>query len=156
MKNLIYFFLFAALPVFTSSCKKDAVPLSDRDKFVGSYTGTMTTMLDADGEIIDYDIVPVTETIEKGVADDEIIIARGTELEINTTVDGTIFLIPGHIKHLTVGNDGFAFDITLLGQGILSQEKELTVTSSGTTKYEDTVFKWTITEKLTKDVKPNP
>lgn len=156
MKNLIYFFLLAALPVFTSSCKKEAVPLSDRDKFIGSYTGTMTTMLNADGEIIDYDIVPITEIIEKGVADDEVIIGRGTALEINTYVDGTIFLIPGHIKHLTVGNDGFAFDITLIGQGVLSQEKELTITSSGETKYEDTIFKWTITEKLTKDAESKP
>ena len=156
MKNLIYCFLFAAIPIFTSSCKKDVVQLSDRDKFIGTYTGTTATMLTSDSEIIDYNIVPSTQTIEKGSADDEIIVGRGTDSEINTTVDGTIFLIPGHTKHVIIGNDAMAFDINLLGQGVLDQEKELTITSSGEAKYEDTIFKWTIIEKLIKDAKSNP
>ena len=156
MKNLIYFFLLAAFPIFTSSCKKETVQLSDRDKFIGTYTGTTATMLTADNLIIDYSIVPSTQTIEKGSASDEIIVGRGTDSEVNTYVTGTIFLVPGYSKHLIIGNEAMAFDIIVLGQGVLDQEKELTITSSGETKYENSIFKWTIIEKLTKDIKANP
>jgi hypothetical protein len=156
MKNPINLFLFATILLFASSCKKDAVQLSDRDKFIGTYTGTTTTMLVADNEIIDYDIVATTNVIEKGFAEDQIIVGRGSDYQYNTSVDGTIFLIPGHKKHILIGSDGIEFDVPLLGQGILSQEKELTITSSGEEKYEDIVFKWTIIEKLTKDGQSNP
>ena len=156
MKNLNNLFLFAVLLLFASSCKKDTVQLSDRDKFIGTYTGTTTTMLVADNEIIDYEIVATTKIIEKGLAEDEIIVGRGSDFQFDTSVDGTIFLIPGHEKHTLIGSDGLEFDVPLLGQGILIQEKELTITSSGEAKYEDTVFKWTITENLIKDVKSKP
>ena len=156
MRNLFYCFLLAAIPVFTSSCKKEVVQLSDRDKFIGTYSGTTSTMLTADNEIIDFQTVASTQTIEKGSADDEIIVGRGTDFEINTYVTGTIFLVPGHTKHVIIGNDAMAFDINLLGQGVLDQGKELTITSSGEAKYEDIIFKWTIIEELTKDVKANP
>lgn len=156
MKNSIYHIIFIALIAFSTSCQKDKALVSDRDKFVGSYTGTMTTMLVADEEIIDYNVVAITKTIEKGIADDEIIIGRGTDSEFNASVDGTIFLIPGRAKQVTVGEGGLVFNITLLGQGVLSPNKELTITYSGTENYDNIVFKWTITEKLTKDAETKP
>lgn len=155
MKNLLYYFVFTALIVISSSCKKE-VPVSNRDQFIGSYSGTMTTMLVADGVIIDYDLVAVTETIEKGIGDDGIIVGRGTDSEFSASVDGTIFLIPGRAKQVTVGEGGLVFNITLLGQGVLSPNKELTITYSGTENYDNIVFKWTITEKLTKDIETKP
>ena len=155
MKTSLYYFIFIALIVLSSSCKKEA-PVSDRDQFIGSYTGTMTTMLVADGDIIDYDVVPKKETIEKGIGDDGIIVGKGTESEFSSSVDGTIFLIPARAKQVSVGEGGLLFSITILGQGVLSQNKELTITSSGTENFDDVVFKWTITEKLTKDAESKP
>lgn len=157
MSNLCYCFIFTALIVLSTSCNKEneeVVP--DRDQFIGSYTGTMTSMLDANGVPVDYDIVPVNKTIEKGIADDEIIIGRGTNFEFNASVDGTIFLISGHVKSLTIGKDGIPFNVSISGQGVIGPTKELIITYTGTENYDDIMYKWTIVEKLIKDIEPKP
>jgi hypothetical protein len=158
MKKLLYFFIFTTLAVISSSCHKqnDEVMAAASDKFIGNYSGTKTTLVDADNVLISYTEGATTKTIEKGVDDNDIIIGKGTDLEFHATVDGTSFQIPGQVTSFLLEKQGIAIDVSILGQGILNAENELTITYTGTDTYEKTVYKWTIVEKLTKSTEPNP
>lgn len=153
MKNLINIILIVIILVLSNSCKKgnNEDPGSVRDGFVGTYTGTLISMVTKDGEIIDYHEAPETQTIDKGFAESDLIIGKGTDLELNASVDGKIFLIPGQIKQLTTGAGGLDFNVSVLGQGIIGANNELTISISGTEEYEKNFYKWTIVYKLKKD-----
>lgn len=153
MKNLINIVLIVFILVLSNSCDKgnDETPGSVRDGFVGTYSGTLTTIVTKDGGIIDFHEGPETQTIEKGFAETDLIIGKGTDLELNASVDGKIILIPGQIKHLTTTPGGLGFNVSLIGQGILGASNELTITISGAEQYENSFYKWTIVYKVKKD-----
>lgn len=152
MKNLLNIVPIVFLVVFSNACNKgnDEDPVSIRDGFVGNYTGTLISMVTKDGEIIDYHESQETQTIEKGFSETELIIGKGTDLELNASVDGKIFLIPGQIKHLKTGAGGLDFNVSLLGQGIIGANNELTISISGAEEFEKSFYKWTIIYKLRK------
>lgn len=153
MKNLINIVLIVFILVLANSCDKgnNEDPVSVRDGFVGAYSGTLTTIVTKDGGIIDFHEGPETQTIEKGFAETDLIIGKGTDLELNASVDGKIFLIPEQIKHLTTGAGGLDFNVSVLGQGIIGTNNELTITISGAEQYENSFYKWTIKYQLKKD-----
>jgi hypothetical protein len=153
MKNLINIVLIVFILVLSNSCNKgnDVTPVSVRDGFVGTYSGTLTYMVTSNGEIIDYHETPETKIIEKGFSENDLIIGKGTDFELNATIDGTKFIIPGQIKHLTTGAGGLEFNISILGQGILGKNNELTISISGTEEFDKSFYKWTIIDRLKKD-----
>jgi hypothetical protein len=153
MKNLINIVLIVFILVLSNSCNKgnNEDPVSVRDGFVGAYSGTLIYMVTSNGEIIDYHETPETKIIEKGFSDNDLIIGKGTDFELNATIDGAKFIIPGQIKHLTTGTGGLEFNISILGQGILGTNNELTISISGTEEFEKSFYKWTIIDRLKKD-----
>jgi hypothetical protein len=111
----------------------------------------LTSTVTKDGGFIGFHEGPETQTIEKGPAETDLIIGKGTDFEFYASVDGKIFLIPGQIKHLTTGNEGLEFNVSLLGQGISSANNKLTITIAGEEQLENSFYKWTFVYVLNKD-----
>ena len=141
----VFSILFLSVLLF--SCKKDDEIVTGPDLFVGSYTGTNTTILDENGVWIEFSEAPITKTIEKGSGTNDLIIGKGTDLEFNASIDGQIFLIPGHQKHFITGT-GIDISFSITGQGLWNNKNELNITYSGYTKIDKTEYKITIAETL--------
>lgn len=131
------------------SCQKDEEVVTGADLFVGSYSGTVTTMLVANGEFLEYKEVQTTKTIEKGSGENDLILGKGTDMEFYASVDGNLFLIPGHIKHYIIEKSGVEVNFSVTGQGIWSADKKtLTITYGSYVKEDDLEYKLTIVESL--------
>jgi hypothetical protein len=153
MKQLLNSLLFLALIILSISCNKDKNndPVLTRDTYIGTYSGTITSMVTANGELIYFLEEPETKTIEKGISENEIIIGKGTELELRATIDNNILSIPGQSKHILIESAGVNINFSLIGQGILGSDNVLTISTSGTQKIDEIYYKWIIIDKLKKE-----
>lgn len=147
MKKFLSILVFVSLFV---SCQKDDEKATGPDLFVGSYSGSSTTMLVANGDFLEYIVTPITKTIEKGSEANELVVGKGTDMEFNASVDGRQFVIPGQIMHYFVKKSGVDLSFSLTGQGIWSNN-ELTITYGSYVKIDNVEYKLTIVESLTRN-----
>jgi len=144
------YYLILSLIILFISCKKDEETVTGPDLFIGSYTGIRTTMVIANGEFIEFSEIPITKTIEESTLLNGLILGKGTDMEFNASVDGSIFLIPGHSKHFVLENSGVDINFSITGQGLWNKEKKLAITYGSYEKIDNTEYKLTIAETLTK------
>lgn len=144
-----YYLVLVLIALFIS-CKEDEEIVTGPDLFLGSYTGIRTTMIVANGEFIEFSEIPITKTIEGTTVPNGLILGKGTDMEFNASVDGSIFLIPGHSKHFVLENSGVEINFSITGQGLWNKENKLTITYGSYEKIDKTEYKLTISESLTK------
>jgi hypothetical protein len=140
------------LIIITYSCNKgndDAI--ITRDDYVGNYSGKQTVVIYVDEKLIQFHEEDVSITVEKGTAENEIIIEKGTESEITATVDGRTLSIPAHNKLISIEISNMETIMTVQGQGNLNSSNELNININGTKEIDDKIYKWIVVDNIKKD-----
>lgn len=147
MKKSI-FLVFLLFAVVFNSCTKDD-PL-DREKFIGSWTGTMTTVTRFNGTVYENSSEMTTETFDAGADPDLILIGKNTDNELKATVSGSSFVIKNQAKFIRM-SDGTNLEVAVTGNGVLSASGVLTMSYSAEGVYKNVTISATTSGSLNKD-----
>ena len=150
MYSRLFYLSFIAVIILFSSCKKEdnSFLISERDKYIGTFSGTTTTSLTSNGEFIVLDQKQTIIKLEKGADDSSIIIGKGTEYEINAFMEGSVFLIRGQMKHFTVKERNLDFNFSMDGMGHYSALNELTISYNGIETIGNNSFRLSVSSTL--------
>lgn len=146
MKKLLVFMLFAV--VFNSCKKDDPENISDRTKFIGTWTGEVNQTVTSNGTIIQTSTTVGSETISIGSETNEILIKASSTEILRAEVSGDIFTIEN--QNLSVpADDGSKVSVSTTGMGSLTNNVlKITYTMNGT--YKSIPVRWDIVKTLTK------
>lgn len=146
MKKLLLVFL--VLTAVFAGCKKDDME-PDRDKFIGSWTGTQTVVTKGNSILISNETAATTEKFDVGLEPNEIIINKGTD-DLNAKVTGSVFDIPQQLKYTHL-SDGTIVEVAITGSGTISSNGVLTASFLMTGTVSNVKLEITITETLNKN-----
>lgn len=149
MKKVLSVLFFVLLLI---SCKKDDDVLTGPDRYVGTYSGRITTILSVDGVWVQFSEVPTTKTIERVNGTDNLVLSKGTDMEFNAIVESGILEVQGRPYSLLWKDQNILVNFLLSGQGSWIDKKELLITYSSILKVGNSVYKLTIEESLSKPV----
>lgn len=147
IKNLLIAMFL--LVVVVSGCKKDD-PVLDREKFIGSWTGTATTVFKSNGSFVDSETTAITENFDTGADLNQILLGKNTEDELKAIVSGSTFTITQQSKFMKM-DDGVNVEIKISGTGVLSSNGVLTLSGLMEGTYQNINMSWTTVETLNKN-----
>jgi hypothetical protein len=127
------------------SCKKDD-PVLERDKFIGQWVGKLEKEIKKNGKDVKNETIDIIETIDAGSDVNQILFSKGRINQMTATIVDSTFTIPEQI-HYDTYNDKI-FESSIVGQGILSKDNVLTITSQQVTVYKGDKIEWICTEWL--------
>lgn len=127
------------------SCKKDD-PVLERDKFIGKWSGNLETSIKLNGQDIQYETIDIIETITAGAEANQIVFAKGLVNEMSATIADSTFTIPEQI-HYDIFNEKI-YESSIVGQGVLSKDNVLTISSQQITVNNGNKIEWIFTERL--------
>ena len=146
MKKLLIL-SFVLLAVAFTGCKKDD-PL-DREKFIGSWTGTQTVITKSNGTIISNETAATTEKFDAGLEANELIINKGSD-DVTAKVNGSVFDIPQQSKFMKLSG-GSIVEVLVTGSGTISSNGVLTASFSMTGTVSGVKLEVIVTETLNKN-----
>lgn len=127
------------------SCKKDD-PVLERDKFIGQWIGKLEKTIKLDGQNVKYETINIIETIDIGTDANQIVFAKGLVNEMSATIADSTFTIPEQI-HYDIFNEKI-YESSIVGQGVLSKDNVLTISSQQITVNNGNKIEWIFTERL--------
>lgn len=133
--------------VLFMSCKKgDPVPVLERDKFIGEWIGKLEKTINLNGQNIQYETIEIIETIDVGLDANQILFSKGRVNEMSATIADSTFTIPEQI-HYDIFNEKI-YESSIVGQGVLSKDNVLTISSQQVTVQDGNKIEWIFTERL--------
>lgn len=127
------------------SCKKDD-PVLERDKFIGQWIGKLEKTIKLDGQNVKDETINIIETIDIGTDANQIVFAKGLVNEMSATIADSTFTIPEQI-HYDIFNEKI-YESSIVGQGVLSKDNVLTISSQQITVNNGNKIEWIFTERL--------
>lgn len=140
--------LFCVVVLF--SCKKDD-PVTGPDLFAGTYSGRITTLLTVDGVSVQFTEVPTTKVIERVNGTEKLILSKGTAMEFEAVVEGIVMKIQGRTLPFLYEEKNMNLNFLVSGQGVWMDKKELRITYGNILKIDNSVYKLTIEESLSRN-----
>lgn len=147
MKQLFFFFTLIFLIGF-SSCKKDT-PAPDREKFIGTYSGTQTITTYIDNQLNGTTTEAGTESITAGTFDNQVIIGKGSNNEMTATVQSFVLSMNTQPVFVKMDN-GTTLNFSTSGTGLLSG-KNLTLDFEMKSNSSGTYYRYVVKETLVKN-----
>ena len=130
------------------SCSQDDQEL-EREKFIGTYSGTQTVTMYINNELIGSDYQAGTEIIDAGNFEDQVIIGKGSKNEVSATVFESSLSIVTQPIFVNM-DDGTKAIFSTSGTGILSG-KNLTINLDMKSTIDGDIYRYVVKEILVKN-----
>lgn len=118
----------------------------DRDKFVGVWSGEFKTTIIFNGADTLNQKIDIIESINAGDDVDQILFSKNTVNEIIAIVSDSMFNIPEQIQ-INIYKEKL-YESSITGQGVLSKDHVLTISSKRVTFDKGNTIEWICTETL--------